>query len=112
MTTNPSDTVVSYLRTFVPIAWGWVISFVLTHWDWAANLITDLNVDLNSTAVVTFITAVVTAGWYALWRWLEPRIPNSIVTILLGSAKQPVYPPTPDSPTGVTAPGTGQAPGM
>ena len=79
----------SILRTVVPLLWG---SFI----GWLLGLIPALE-PLRETLLgygdfaVPFIGALITGAWYALWRWLEPRLPDWLTRILLGSAKAPTY---------------------
>ena len=90
-----SDRAVSYLRTAVPIAWGTLVTYLL---GWLAphlpGELGPLLVDaLGGEAAVTLVVALAIAGWYALWRILEPRLPDSLTRIVLGSATSPVYSP-------------------
>ncbi|MBT2566589.1 hypothetical protein J7I84_08795 [Arthrobacter sp. ISL-85] len=85
------------LRTVVPSLWGgfiaWLILLVPQLLPLQAYL---LGLSEPVTAVVTAVfTSVVIAAWYALWRWLQPRIPVWLVQAVLGSAKTPVYSLTP-----------------
>lgn len=81
-----SDKVVSYLRTAVPIFWGSILGWLLTQFPGIPEGLSDW---LHSQVEV--VVALCIFAWYALWRWLEPRLPDSITKILLGSAKTPVY---------------------
>ena len=81
------------LRTVVPSLWGgfiaWLILLVPQLLPLQAYL---LGLSEPVTAVVTAVfTSVVIAAWYALWRWLQPRIPTWLVQAVLGSAKTPTY---------------------
>lgn len=83
--------VTSILRTIVPALWGavigWALSVVpaleplreqlLAYGDWLAPV----------------ISAVIIGAWFTLWRWLQRRLPDWLVRILLGSAKEPAYEP-------------------
>jgi hypothetical protein len=93
-----SDRITSWLRTVVPGLWSALITAVLvwagTHAPWLVRALDTLNIDLTSEIVVGFVVSAVLAGWYALWRWIEPRLPDWLTRILLGSAQQPVYPTT------------------
>lgn len=85
------------MRTVVPSLWGgfiaWLILLVPQLLPLQAYL---LGLSEPVTAVVTAVfTSVVIAAWYALWRWLQPRIPTWLVQAVLGSAKTPVYSLTP-----------------
>lgn len=77
-----NDLVLSYVRTYVPIGVGAVLSYVAVRWGIAVpeDISTELTVGL---------TGVVIAGYYGLVRALEARWPA--FGKLLGSAKKPVY---------------------
>jgi len=79
----------SILRTLVPALWGSFIGWVLA----VVPVLEPLRADLIQYGdfAVPVISAVLIGGWYALWRWLEPRLPDWLTRILLGSAKAPVY---------------------
>lgn len=90
-----SDRAVSYLRTAVPIIWGTLVTYLL---GWVAphlpGELGPLLVDaLGGEAAVTLVVALAIAGWYAIWRVLEPRIPAWLARVVLGSASTPVYAP-------------------
>lgn len=76
-----SQYIVSLIRTWVPIAIGWLIGqlFVL-------GVVLD---DVSSEKLKSAITALVIALYYAGARWLETRYPNA--GALLGYIRQPVY---------------------
>lgn len=80
---------ISILRTIVPALWGSVIGWTLT----LLPVLEPLRADLLAYGdfAVPVIAAVIIGGWYALWRWLEPLLPDWLTRILLGSAKSPVY---------------------
>lgn len=98
-----SDKVVSYLRTFVPIWWGTAISWALANFTGLADFLHSIGIDPTSVAVVSGVTAIAIALWYALWRWLEPRLPDWLTRIVLGSAKAPAYAGTPGDGKAVVA---------
>ena len=84
-----SDRIRSIVRTFVPGLWSvlvlWLASLgVPQSWtDW-----------LGSDQVVTQVVQIVAAGLvYAFVRWVEPRLPDWLTRLLLGSAKPPTYTP-------------------
>ena len=80
---------ISILRTIVPALWGSVIGWALT----LLPVLEPLRADLLAYGdfAVPVIAAVIIGGWYALWRWLEPLLPDWLTRILLGSAQAPVY---------------------
>jgi len=81
----------SILRTLVPALWGSFIGWVLA----VVPVLEPLRADLiqYGDLAIPVISAVLIGAWYALWRWLEPRLPDWLTRILLGSAKRPVYEP-------------------
>jgi len=83
----------SWLRTAVPTAWGSLVALLL---GWLApHLPGDLGQALadalGGEAAVTLVVAVAIAGWYALWRRVEPLIPDWLTRLVLGSAQVPAY---------------------
>ncbi|WP_207632098.1 hypothetical protein [Occultella kanbiaonis] len=80
-----SDWLVSFVRTAVPVAWGSLVVWLLTL------LPLDPAVAESLTGFAPVLTAVVIAGWYALTRWLEPRLPLWLRTVLFGSPHPPQY---------------------
>ncbi|MDQ0377957.1 hypothetical protein [Amycolatopsis thermophila] len=92
-----SDKLTSIIRTVVPGAWAtlvaWLVSLGLPAFvtDWLTGL----------GGKVTSLVAL--AAVYAFVRWVEPRLPAWLTTLLLGSAKPPTY--APQNPDGsVTIP--------
>lgn len=79
----------SILRTIVPALWGSFIGWLLT----LVPVLEPLREDLLAYAdvLLPIISAVLIGAWYAFWRWLEPRLPDWLTRITLGSAKAPVY---------------------
>ena len=95
-TTSPiSDRAVSWLRTVVPVLWGSVVAAILRaitpHLP--GDLGTALADWLSSETTLALVTAAAIAAWYALWRWAEPRIPDWLTRLVLGSAQTPTYAP-------------------
>ncbi|GII98400.1 hypothetical protein CLV28_0722 [Sediminihabitans luteus] len=88
---NLSDRMTSFLRTAVPVLWGWLWSLLLGRFTGLGDVLTDLGVDLTSPAVVGAITGAVVLAWYALWRWAEPRLPDWATRLVLGAATAPAY---------------------
>ncbi|AYN58097.1 hypothetical protein PBI_JUDY_27 [Arthrobacter phage Judy] len=80
----------SLLRTVVPYAWGIVVTWLITVLPVLAPLENQL-LGL-ATLALPILAAVISAAWYAFWRWLEPRLPVWLTRAVLGSAKTPVYP--------------------
>lgn len=84
-----SDRVVAYLRTTVPALWGTLVAWLLARYVLPAEVV-DL---LTSDVLVVAVTSLVVLAWYALWRWLEPHVPDWLTRLALGSAKTPIYAP-------------------
>jgi len=103
--TSLGDRGASYLRTVVPVIWGSVITQLLAVL--APHLPGDVGATLSDwlsgEAAIALVTAVVIAGWYALWRIVEPRLPDWLTRILLGSAATPTYAKVVDGVAVVTA---------
>lgn len=79
----------SILRTMVPYVWGIIVGWVLS----IVPVLEPLRADLLAygNLAVPVIAAILAGLWYAFWRWLEPRLPDWLTRILLGSAKAPTY---------------------
>ncbi len=82
----------SLIRTYAPIAAGYVIAYITTK---------GIDFPLDDKAM----TAILTALWYTLWRVLETKVPE--LGWALGMAKQPAYSPK-DAPPAQPAPGESQ----
>lgn len=80
---------ISVLRTIVPLIWGNIIAFILGVLP-ALEPLRDQLLGYGDLAVPA-IAAILTAAWYTLWRWAEPRLPAWLTAVLLGSNKAPVY---------------------
>ncbi|PFG33645.1 hypothetical protein [Sanguibacter antarcticus] len=110
MNTSPlSDRAVSYLRTVIPVAWGSLVGLLL---GWVApHLPGELGAALanllGGEAALALVSGLAIAGWYALWRRVEKRIPDCLTRIVLGSAAAPSYSPVVAvlSASGVPVPG-------
>jgi hypothetical protein len=86
-TNKISNLGISLMRTAVPLAWGYVLT-------WAASAIPVLVPVLERPEVVgasSAITFALSLAWYGLMRWLEPRLPNWFVTLVLGWSTAPRY---------------------
>lgn len=76
-----NDLVVSFIRTYVPIAVGSLISFLATK---------GLDIDGQaSQGLIVFLTGLLIAVYYGVVRLLERTWPQ--FGLLLGSAKKPEY---------------------
>lgn len=90
-----SDLVISWLRGVVPGAWSALVT-ALIAWaaasaPWLLDLLDVLNVDLGSPPAVAFVVALVLAAWLAIWRRIEPHVPDWLSRIAMGSALTPAY---------------------
>lgn len=74
-----NETAISIIRTYVPIGVGALATF----------LARTLDVEIDTAATATAVTAVASAVWYGLVRLLEKRWPQ--FGWLLGAPKQPSY---------------------
>lgn len=92
-----SDRVVSTLRTVVPKLWGLAAGALLAwlgvHAPWVVTVLDWLGIDLDGVAAVVAVIALAEVVWYWAWRWIEPRVPNWLTRIVLGSSRQPTYAP-------------------
>lgn len=91
--TSLGDRGASFLRTAIPSLWGTVVASVLA---WALPLLPGdvgeaLSTLLASDVVVALLVTASIAIWYALARWIEPRIPDWLTRLVLGSAAAPMY---------------------
>lgn len=84
---DPSK-VPAYLRTIVPSLWGSVLVWLLANAAWIPDAI---GAWLATPAVSVTVTSLAIGAWYALWRWLEPRLPAWFTRIVLGSNLTPTY---------------------
>lgn len=82
-----NDTIVSLIRTYVPIVVGAVIAWICRKLG---------IVEPDTTALATAFTVVVIALYYGLARLLEKRWPS--FGVLLGVPKEPNYTGTPPPP--------------
>lgn len=85
-----TDRFTAWLRTVVPALWGSLVAWLLSLADypeWTAPL-TDA---LASEGAAVLVTGAAIGAWYALARWLEPRIPDWLTRIVLGAAATPTY---------------------
>ena len=79
----------SILRTIVPYVWGLFIGWLIT----VLPVLQPLEEQLLGVAelALPILVAVISAAWYAFWRWLEPRLPDWLTRAVLGSARAPQY---------------------
>lgn len=87
MTTSPNP--ISYIRTWIPMAVGALITWLAT----SHNIIVD---DATSAALIAGFNGLVSAIYYGVARLLEKV--NPIFGYFLGVPKQPVYPDSESDP--------------
>lgn len=75
----------SWIRTAVPIAWGFVLTF-------AATRIPAVHSWLDNPHVYAGVEATITAAWYGLFRAIEGHLPAWLTRFFLGANTAPVYP--------------------
>lgn len=75
----------SWIRTYVPVVWGFLVTFLLTRIPAVGTLLGDPHV---YAAVDTAVTGV----WYGVFRWLELHLPPWLTRLVLGANTAPVYP--------------------
>ena len=76
-----NDVVISFIRTYVPIAVGSLISWLATK---------GLDIDAQTgQGLIVFLTGILIAAYYGVVRLLERQWPQ--FDVLLGSTKKPEY---------------------
>lgn len=93
-----NDLITARLRTVVPAAWGFLVAWLLTNIPALPDAIVEW---LNGAAVEGVITTAVILGWYWLWNKYSSKVPNWLITLVLGSVKTPSY--TPAAPVGIAS---------
>lgn len=94
-----SDRLTAWVRTVTPKLWGAAVTaalaFLAAHAPWALDLLDTLGIDLASPVVVgcviLLVDTAVTAAWHWVWTRLQPRLPDVVVRLVLGSAATPTY---------------------
>jgi hypothetical protein len=81
--------VVSILRTVVPVLWGTLITYLVSLVPGVAVALAPAQPIIAGWGVA--IAAAITAGWYALMRKIEPKLPGWLTVIVLGSNQTPKY---------------------
>lgn len=82
--TSVRDWGLSWIRTGVPILWGYVLTFLATR-------VPDLYALLDNPQLQAAVVGAVALAWYALMRWVEPRLPAWLTRIVLGANTAPWY---------------------
>jgi hypothetical protein len=83
-----SDTIVSFIRTGVPVVVGAVAAWIARQLGWVTP---------DTAALAQSLTVLVILGYYSLARFLEKKW--SFFGYLLGVPKEPAYKGTPGAPT-------------
>lgn len=84
---SAGDYVISVIRTAVPALWAMLVTFLV-------SLIPGVHDFVTAGTLINYgvpLTALVLAGWYALVRKFEPKLPAWLTVLLLGSNKTPTY---------------------
>lgn len=84
---NLRDYGVSVIRTAVPAAWGYFLTWVATQVPALADTLNDP----SAVGVSGFAVLVLTTAWYLLMRWLEPKLPAWLTVLVLGANARPSY---------------------
>lgn len=79
---------VSLIRTYVPVAWGAVVGYLITLLPVLEPLLADPD---TSNTLTTLIVGVSIALWYLLARLIEPRLPAVITRLIIGANARPTY---------------------
>jgi hypothetical protein len=81
---NLRDWGLSWIRTGVPVLWGYLLTFLATRFPAIHEL-------LGNPAIMAAVVGAVTLVWYAVVRWLEPRLPAWLTRIVIGANTPPQY---------------------
>lgn len=74
----------SWIRTAVPVLWGYVLTFLATR-------VPDLYALLDNPALQAAVVGVVTLAWYAIMRKVEHLLPPWLTRFVLGANTPPQY---------------------
>lgn len=74
----------SWIRTLVPVAWGYGLTFLATRAP-------DVHKILDSPFLLAAATSLVTVAWYALMRSVEHRLPAWLTRLVIGANTPPQY---------------------
>ncbi|GAA5104864.1 hypothetical protein [Haloechinothrix salitolerans] len=80
-----SDRFISWLRTVVPVAWSALVAWLVSLG--VPDFVTGALGSAGELVVLPIVLGVV----YPLVRWIEPRLPDWLTRVLLGSAQPPTY---------------------
>lgn len=79
---------VSIIRTYVPVAWGALVGWLLTLVPALEPLLNDPEVGQGATTVLFAVCVFV---WYFLARLIEPRLGPVLTRLIIGANTQPTY---------------------
>lgn len=82
--TSLRDWGLSWIRTGVPLLWGYLLT-------WVATLSTAMHDLLDNPGVYAAVVGAVTLAWYALARWVEPKLPPWLTRLVIGANTAPQY---------------------
>lgn len=74
----------SWIRTGVPVLWGYLLTFLASR----APAIHDL---VDNPGVYAAVAGALTLVWYALARWVEPKLPPWLTRLVIGANTAPQY---------------------
>jgi len=74
----------SWIRTGVPILWGYALTFLATR-------VPDLYALLNQPQVQAAVVGAVALLWYAIMRKIEHKLPAWLTRFVLGANTAPTY---------------------
>jgi hypothetical protein len=81
-----SDRFISWLRTIFPVAWSALVSWL------AALCVPEFVTGALGSAGELVVLPIIVGVVYPLLRSIEPRLPDWLTRVLLGSAQPPTYP--------------------
>lgn len=87
-----SDLVTARLRTAVPAAWGSLVAWLLIH---VTNLPEPVVSWLSGPVATGAVTTGVILAWYWFWNKYSSKVPDWVITVVMGSPKKPNYNPDP-----------------
>lgn len=74
----------SWLRTLVPVAWGYLLTFLATRAP-------DVHAVLDGPYLLAAATSLATLAWYALVRAVEHKLPAWLTRLVIGANTPPQY---------------------
>jgi len=74
----------SWIRTGVPLLWGYLLTLVATRFP-------DVHALLENPQVLAAVVGAVTLLWYAIMRKIEHRLPPWLTRFVLGANTAPQY---------------------